>query len=163
MAIIDGKGRLFGKVNLLDLVVVLAVVAVAGRFGYQKIAATAVAPGGQDKTVQVTFRLGMVQQATIDELKEGDVVYDTKSGNQLGKVAATRQEPANVVSMGPDGRFWQHESATHFDCYVTIAGPARTSDKGMSLGGIDVKVGRAVDLSTARWAGTGVTFALPPR
>jgi hypothetical protein len=163
VAVIDGKGRLFGKVNLLDLVVVLAVVAVVARFGYQKVAAKAVAPASQDKTVQVTFLLGMVQQFTADEMKEGDLVYDSKSGSLLGKVTATRKEPANVVRMGPDGHFWQNQSTTHFDCYVTVEGPARTTDKGTTMHGIEVKVGRAIDLTTARWAGAGVPVILPPR
>jgi hypothetical protein len=163
VAVIDEKGRLFGKVNLLDLVVVIAVVAVVARFGYQKVAAKAIAPAVQEKTAQVEVRLGNVQQFTMDVVKEGDVIQDSKSNTVLGKVITTRKQPSVVMNMGPDGRFWESKSSTYFDYFITIEGPVRLSDNGFTMSGIEVKVGRPIDMKTAFWAGTGVPVTLPQR
>jgi hypothetical protein len=161
MAVIDSRGRLFGKVNLLDLVVVVAVVAVAGRFGYQKLAARSAAPVGEDKNIHMTFQLATVRSFTVDVLKVGDMVYDSKSNTPMGKVVTVKTEPATVVGTGPDGRLYESKSPDRFDYYVTIDGPARVSPNGITMSGIEVKVGRPNDFKTAYWAGTGVPVTLP--
>lgn len=161
MAIVDGKGRLFGKINLLDLVVVLAVVAVAGRFGYQQYRAGQIAPTGEDKVIEMTFVLPTVEQFTIDALQEGEEVYDSKSNAYMGKVVRFEKRPAVVVREGPDGRMYEAESQYKFDYYVTIAGPGRVSPNGVTMGGIEVKVGRQNQFKSAFWAGQGTTVAFP--
>ncbi|MDB4894517.1 MAG: hypothetical protein JWN15_779 [Firmicutes bacterium] len=157
MAVIDEKGRLFGKVNLLDLVVVIAVVAVAARFGYQKVAAKAVTTNNQDTTVEVTALLSPVRQFTIDALPQGTDVYDSKSNAYLGKIVATKKTPAIVTNVGPDGNLWQSESKTSFDYYVTVRGPGHSSPNAVTMGGIEVKIGRDIDFKTKLWANPVVT------
>jgi hypothetical protein len=58
VAIVDKKGRLFGLINLLDLIVILLVVGVAGLFTYRHFhkAGTA-AVEGRDQTIEVEFRV----------------------------------------------------------------------------------------------------------
>lgn len=163
MAVIDNKGRLFGKVNLLDLIVLLGVLAVVGRFGYQAFFSQDVAPTGEDKQIEMTFKLPSVTQYTIDALQPGEDLYDSKSNTLLGKVVAVEAEPAVVVREVPDGLV-ERVSDTHFDYYVTVKGPARVSPNGITMSGIEMKVGRTNGYKTAYWAGSGttVTFNLTP-
>ncbi len=158
MKLIDNKGRLFGKINLLDLVVLLAVLAVAGRFAYGKLSGPAAAPTGQDQVIEMTFRLPAVTQWTVDAIQVGDEVYDSKSNTRMGKIVETWTEPAVVVREMPDG-IVPHVSDTHFDLYVTVRGPARVSPNGITMSGIEVKVGRTNQYKSAYWAGSGTTVA----
>ena len=160
---IDSKGRLFGKINLLDLVVLLAILAVAGRFAYGAVKGPAAAPAGQDQVIEMTLRIPAVTDWTVDVIKVGDELYDSKSNTRMGKIVETWTEPAVVVREMPDG-IVPHVSDTHFDLYVTVRGPARVSPNGITMSGIEVKVGRSNQYKSAFWAATGTTvkFDLNP-
>jgi len=156
--VIDNKGRLFGKINLLDLVVLLGILAVAGRFAYGALAGQEAAPAGQDQTIEMTFRVPAVTQWTVDAIKVGDDVFDSKSNTWMGKIVAVDAEPALIAWEVADG-IVSYESDTHFDLYVTIRGPARVSPNGITMSGIEVKVGRSIQFKSAYWAATGTTVA----
>mgnify|MGYP001187546940 CR=1 FL=1 len=161
--LIDSKGRLFGKINLLDLVVLLAILAVAGRFAYGAVKGPAAAPAGQDQVIEMTLRIPAVTDWTVDVIKVGDELYDSKSNTRMGKIVETWTEPAVAVREMPDG-IVPHVSDTHFDLYVTVRGPARVSPNGITMSGIEVKVGRSNQYKSAFWAATGTTvkFDLNP-
>ncbi|MDF2627195.1 MAG: hypothetical protein K0R39_1026 [Symbiobacteriaceae bacterium] len=156
MTIIDQKGRLFGKVNLLDLVVVLAVVAVAGRFGYKAMTKEAAAPAGETKTVQVKFYLPNVTQPTVAFLRPGVEVYDSKSNAHMGKIVAAETKPTMIV--GPEK---EYESKTRVDLTITVEGTGRVTSNGSSLGGIELRGGRLFELKTPEWAFQPVLIDLP--
>lgn len=135
MAIIDQKGRLFGLVNLLDLIVILAVLGAGGLLGYKTfMAPEAQTVGGQ--TVQVQFLVGPVRQATVDELKVGAIVYDGKSDAQLGKIVAVETRPARVL--GSNGEF---TAQNWYDHFFTVEGTGTQSDASTTLGGVVMLVG----------------------
>ncbi|MFO7273402.1 MAG: DUF4330 domain-containing protein [Bacillota bacterium] len=156
--LIDNKGRLFGKINLLDLVVLLGLLAVAGRFAYGALAGSSAAPTGQDQVIEMTLRFPAVTQWTVDAIQVGDEVYDSKSNTWMGKIVETWTEPAVIVREVPDG-IVSYTSSTHFDLYVKVRGPARVSPNGVTMSGIEVKVGRSNQYKSAFWAATGTTVA----
>lgn len=158
MAVLDNKGRLFGKFNLLDLAVVLVVLAVVARFGYQAYQGRQVAPVGNEREISVVMRFASVAEATTKWVKVGDEMYDSKSRTYLGKVTAVRSEPALVVVTSEDGRSYEHLSKHRFDFYVTVTGPGRVSPNGVTMGGFEMVIGRTNYVRTALWSGYGVTW-----
>lgn len=160
MAIVDEKGRLFGKVNLLDLVVVLAIVAVAGRFGYKHYMGKQAAPTGEEKQIEVTMKFAAVQQPTLDSLPVGTDIYDSKSGGYLGKVVDVRSQPAVVFTVGDDGRMYELPSKDRLDFFVVVAGGGRVSPNMITLGDFEMKIGRTNYLKSRLWAGYGVTWKI---
>jgi len=161
VSIVDGKGRLFGRINLLDLVVLLALLAVAGRFVYQQMNAGELAPAGEDRIIEMTIMLPSVEMFTMNALREGAAIYDSKSNTYMGEVVRVDARPAVVVREGPDGRRYETESQYKYDYFVTISGPGRVSPNGITMGGIEVKVGRVNQYKSAYWAGEGITVAFP--
>jgi len=158
VAIVDEKGRLFGKVNLLDLVVVLAILAVVGRFGYRNYMGKQVAPAGEDKQIEVTMKFAAIQQPTIDFVPVGTQIYDSKSGGYLGKVVAVRSQPAIVFLLSEDGRMYETPSKERLDFYMVVAGRGRVSPNGVTLGDFEMKIGRTNYVKSPLWAGYGVTW-----
>ena len=157
MTIIDQKGRLFGKVNLLDLIVVLAVLGVAGWFGYKTFFEPEKAVGNQ--TVEVEFLVARVRSATIEQLQVTNPptqIFDAKSGALLGTIVAVRTQPARVL--GDQSEF---VAETYFDHYITVRGMGIVSDAGTTLGGIPMLVGEQ-PLKTATWKGIATTWDLTP-
>lgn len=158
MAIIDQKGRLFGKVNLLDLVVVLAVVAVASRFGYKAIAGKQAVPEGEDKTVEVTLKFAGVAQVTADTVVKGMEILDSKTNNPLGTVVETRTQPTTTMFVTDDGRL--QVQSDRFDHYVVVRGPGRETKSTVTLNGFEMKIGRMNFVKSKLWAGSGITWKI---
>lgn len=157
MAIVDSKGRLFGKVNLIDLVVVLAVVAVVGRFGYKHFAPKAAAPAGSP--IEVEMKLGNVSQATIDALPVGTNLYDaTDKANDVlvGTIVAVSSKPAVVTTVNPDGKVVETQSSTTLDYTLVVRGNGAVSPTMVRLNGFEVKVGTPMPLRSQLWKGTPV-------
>jgi hypothetical protein len=155
VSVIDEKGRLFGKVNLLDLIIVVVVIAVVGRFGYKWYQGRHAVTTGEAKTVQMTVRLPAVSDSTLKALHEGDEVFDSKSNTLLGKIIALRSEPTWIT-----GATQEYKSQVIFDAYVTIEGPGRTSPNGTTMNGLEAYVGQPNYLRTALVKGQGPTTAI---
>lgn len=158
MAIVDQKGRLFGKVNLLDLVVVLAVVAVASRFGYKSWVGRNAVPVGEDKTIEVTMKFAGVAQATVDTVKEGMQIFDSKTNNLLGTVVETRAEDITTMTMTDEGRIQVNKD--RFDYYVIVRGPGRDTPNSVTMNALEMKIGRMNFVKNKLWAGSGVTWKI---
>jgi hypothetical protein len=159
--LMDEKGRLFGKVNILDLLVVLLVLAVAGRFVYGRMKAPT-QNASQDQRLQVVFKLPGVSKPTVDALPVGTELFDSKSNNRMGKVIEVKAQPAKVLSYTPDGRLVETTSTDVYDVYLTVEGPGRVSDNGVTLNGLEMRIGRANNMKSSLWAGTGITWGITP-
>jgi len=146
---------LFGKINLLDLAIVLVVLALGARFGYRFVNPNAAAPAGQDKPLEVTILLPEVRQPTIDQLQKGVEVRDSKSGTVMGTIVEVKTVPSQVT--GPQGEFI---SQYRFDHFVTLRGPGRVTDTTVMLNGLEMKVGRTNYMVTDLWAGGGPTWEI---
>ena len=153
MSIIDQRGRLFGKINVLDLIILLVVVALLTRFGYNRLIGSRASVTGTMKTVEITFLFGEVRGPTVDELYPGVHLYDSKSNALLGKVLAVETVPSTIL--GPSS---EYQSRTRFDHLVTVSAPGWVTGNAVTVSGVEMKVGRSVNLNTDAWAGVGVTW-----
>ncbi len=158
MNIVDEKGRLFGKVNVLDLIVVLLILAVAGRFGLRQFWAVDAAPDGEEKEIEIVVRLQAVAQPTIDFLPVGTELTDSRNNAKVGKIVAVRIEPALVVSQGDDGRVIETRSSDRFDYYLTVRGKAWSTANQLTMVNFDVKIGKLNYYKTRLWNGQGATW-----
>lgn len=154
MAILDGKGRLFGKINLLDLAVVLVVLAAVGYLGYGYLNPNANMPEGEDRVIRVTFLVPGVKQPTVDQLQPKMRVKESKTLREMGTIVEVKTLPAKMT--GPAG---EYESKFAFDHYVTIEGPGRVVPDGVTmLNGLEMWVGGQNFLVSGEWKGTGITW-----
>jgi len=154
VAIIDQKGRLFGKINVLDLAILLVILAVAGLFGYKSLTKTA--PAGITKVVEAQFLLNQVSKPTVDFLRPGVQVFDSKSNAYMGKITAAESKPALIINGGRE-----FISEYKLDLTITVEGEGRVTPNGTSMGGIDLKGGRLYELRTAEWAFQPVLVSVP--
>ncbi len=76
MPIVDEKGRLFGKINIIDLIVILFIVLVI-IVGFKYLLS-----GSEQEYVPVYFKVDNVEPDIVESLKIGDVVFDS-NGNEI--------------------------------------------------------------------------------
>jgi len=92
MKVIDENGRLFGKINVIDLAIILSVICIIAisitAFLMKKHAA--LGPEAEFTEVEMDFRLIKIRPATLPFIKVGDYAFDDK-GNVIGEILLVEQ------------------------------------------------------------------------
>ncbi len=152
MAIVDSKGRLFGKVSLLDIGAALLVLLVV--VGVLLPSFTGAQIGSNIKPVEVDVvvrSVGSKDPKTL--LKEGDETNLIIRNQPFGAVTlkTVRELPRNVAVPQPDGSTKalpdpRPEAGLTKDFLVTIAGKATMTDDGPLLGKSKIKAGTKIEI-----------------
>ncbi|NLI13106.1 DUF4330 domain-containing protein [Pelotomaculum propionicicum] len=136
MKLIDDKGKLFGLINIIDLLVILAVLLVAGG-AYYKLKMQS---GGQGaaKTVTVTVIAPGIRPEMLTNVKVGDKMV---SGDSFTNFVIKKVEikPAYMISVDSAGQRVASYDPYLKDLFVTLEGKTVISGGTIRLGGQDIK------------------------
>ncbi|MEM9138048.1 MAG: DUF4330 domain-containing protein [Cyanobacteria bacterium P01_F01_bin.42] len=156
MAIIDSKGRLFGKLSLLDigaglviLMVIVGILVVPGDSG-QSIAQS----GSSVKAVEVdALVLGLSAKDPDRLFQAGDKTNFIIRNQPYGEVEIKNIQalPRSLMFGLPDGSTSvvderREEYQYSRNLLFTLQGSGRLTDKGPLLGNVPIKVGTPVEL-----------------
>lgn len=138
---LDDRGRLLGKVNIVDLVVLLVIVAVV------VFAAVRLTSGGRVETVpvKVVFVEFRVDQTLVAGLQGRGTVRDT-GGNVIGEVQSVQVAPSTNELLTTQGEFKTFASSTKSDVTFVVTGTGTVSDSTVHVGRLAARVGAAVHL-----------------
>lgn len=119
MKIIDSKGKLFGKVNIIDLaVIIVAVVLVLSamiKFDRAEKQMTS------DKVIEYTLKIKQIRQPTIDALNEEFTeIKETDTEKVLGDITDIEITPAQELVKLNDGSYKIVELKEVYDALLTI-------------------------------------------
>jgi len=157
MRLVDDKGRVFGRINVIDFAVILVIVLFLGGVAYTRLK-----PGNleglEPTTIEVTFLVPNVRGPSVEVAVIGDVVKEAKTNQVLGEVVRKEVEPANLVVQMPDGRFWEMTSQTRKDMFLTVRGTGRVSENLIQLGGQEVRIGTPVSVKSRLYAFSAVVW-----
>lgn len=150
---IDKKGRLFGKVSLVDL---FAVVVLAAIFAvvYLNMGASGRPVVGAEQPVLITFFNPALENFTVNALKIGAPVINDGNETFMGNVVGI--EIGESISFMPD--VYGNEVASPMEGYSSVAITSRVyggmSDGAVVLGGNVYGVGMEIII----WAGRAKTM-----
>lgn len=137
MKIIDHEGRLFGKISVIDLLVVAVVVvmAVALRFkGNQTITGTSV----PEETITFQVEVYGVRHYVADAIQVKDQLYDqnySSGGRSLGEITEIQvtREPGTLVTILDDGTAGPVEAEDTVNLLLTVKGSGLVNGKSRSI------------------------------
>lgn len=137
--LIDDKGRLFGKLNLIDLGVLLIVVILVAGFLYKDKAAGTASEG---RTVILKVVSPAQYPGVGENIKVGDILV--ASGAPTGDhITAIEVKPANWVAPNSEGKMILSENPFRKDVYITIEGKTTQVTPGeITLAGQKVRSGK---------------------
>lgn len=138
MSIFNEKGKLFGLVNPIDLLVVLLILALAGGVVYKTKFSTA---GTAAKTVYATIRIPLVIPDVAGKPRVGDKIV---SGQSYSDVVITNVKvvPSQVVTSRADGQRFLATDPWNKDLYVTVKGKTGIPDAEINMGGQEIRAGK---------------------
>jgi hypothetical protein len=141
---LDERGRIFGKVNVVDLLVLLVIAAVV-VFAVVRMTGSSSEP----IPVRVTYTVEEVRQATVnaltDALRAGGIVRDD-GGTVLGEVVDVVPRPTKEEFPGADGEPKAWDSPVFSDVDIVVLGEGRMSNSTVRIGSVPMRVGKKVTL-----------------
>ena len=150
--ILDNKGRLFGKVNIIDLLVILAVIA-AAVFTAKKLAEGTVL--AVYKQYEVEFYTEEVADFVIEKVHQGGLLVDESKGSSFGYIIS---EPvtSQAIMFNPDsdGKLVSSGKEGYSSAYFTSLATASPFENGIMIDGNKYVIGHSF---TVR-AGQGKIF-----
>ena len=149
MKLIDEKGRLFGKVNLLDLLVILLLAAAVAALGWKLVGKKA-AQTVSDTGCRVRFTV-------VCEDVQRDICSfaQTQTGNSLVNNGKLLSASVTEISSEPNAA-----NPAHQDLFLTVEADAAFSANVYKLGTQEVRVGYEYIVKTSEFELTGLICAL---
>lgn len=146
---LDERGRIFGKVSVVDVVVLLVIVAVV-VFAVMRLTGTAT----EKVPVTATFTVEQVRVSTRDAIvaqldKKGAVSND--GGTVLGQIKDVTSKKARLEYFNPlndpeAAPVVVRDSEIFWDISVTVQGQGSVSGQNVTIGGVRLAVGKKVTL-----------------
>ena len=129
MKLIDHNGRLFGKISVID-VLVLAVVVVLAAALYFKSNQTHTGTSVTNNEITYQVLASGVRNYVADAVREGDYMYDQdrSSGGTLGKIVSIEVLPSGKMGEFNDGTVDTVPVEDGVDLLLTIQGSGILSD-----------------------------------
>lgn len=122
---IDSKGKFFGKINVVDLlIIVLLIFAIVATVYKFKFSAHNDVNESNIK-IEYVLKVRDVRDYTVSSIKKGDPIYDEESGDYLGVISGVEKEPAKEYIGRNDGKIFYSEKPERYDVYITVDSDAR--------------------------------------
>ncbi len=124
MKIIDRQGRLFGKLSVIDLLVIAIVVVLAAAFYLKRNVKEHTSPTTPTTSITYEVKIPGVREELVEQFTVGDAVYDqdNDSGNAIGTITEIRVEPYVLNATLTDGSYTTAEVEGRSDVYLTLEG-----------------------------------------
>lgn len=130
---IDEKGKLFGKISVIDIALIVLVAAAVAFVGIKFFG------NGTDDSQQMecsyVVEIKDIKESSLEYIKEGDMLYDDK-GAFMGVIEKTpKATPSVKVVEKNDGTFATAEVPGRVDVLVNIRGGGIKNANGFYLDG----------------------------
>ena len=163
--IIDSKGKLFGKVSIIDILIVLVVVAAVAGVGYKMTKSSASPFTAKEDNVIVTFYSEESPDYAVKVAKVGDSVKDFDKGSVFGKV----KEEIKIDKALSFSDFTEYENGQwvvgskpgYCSYYMKVEGTAVANPDGsFSFSNENYYVGRSLTMKVGGAVFTGRIYSI---
>lgn len=141
-------GKIKGKFNVIDLLVIILVIAVIGGIFWRFGSSITTAVRSEEEFVY-KIQVEGVKSYTVDALKKGGKVTDKNSNIDLGEILDVTVEPAKKQEECADGRIVNALQPERYTATVTVKTHGKESDNSyITADSNELSVGRKSDFYT---------------
>ena len=150
MKFFDTKYRLFGVINVIDLVVILAVL--VGGFAVYRVLSPKISGGksAADKDITVDVVCPSMRGIVAANIHIGDAIMKNTSGKPFGTVTAVKVIPS--LSETWDNTLHKavpFQSTVYSDVIISVAGKGQVTANGVVVGDISLHSGQPFPVMTS--------------
>ncbi len=158
MKIINEKGKLFGIINVVDLLVLVAAIAVVAGVGYKLFASQIHEVTAQQVDMTVTVRVRGATPFLVEEIERNSQVgKQIVSGNSFTSATITdmTMEPYSQQVTTADGRIVVATDPQKMDLIFTIQTTIPKGTAAPAIGTQEIRAGRTMIVKTNDFESTG--------
>lgn len=133
--VMDKKGKLFGKINIIDMLVLLVIMLILAAGLYKYVLSGNRGISSNPDLLQYTVSITDVRNYSADALDVGDKLYDAKTDTYMGKVIAKEVKPYRDYITKTDGNVVLAEKPNRFEVLLTMEVPGVENAYGYLAGG----------------------------
>lgn len=127
---IDNKGRLFGKINVVDFIIVLVIIvalcATVFKFSFSPFGGIKNLIATPPIRVEYVLKISGVRDFTAKNVVRGDRLYNEDDNTYIGVITDVEIENATEYVAKVDGTVAMTENPNRYDVYVTVECDAYT-------------------------------------
>lgn len=155
MKLLDEKGKVFGLINIIDLLVIIVIGALIFG-GYMRMKEKPIVVNETEKAL-ITYEIEEVRMATIDSLVEGDELFHYDKGGHIGTIVDVSYEPF-TEPLEKDGEWVQAEVPGKYNASIVVEAEVNNSPDVILVGGEQTRVGTQYRMKNKRIAFFGTTM-----
>ncbi|MCT4564635.1 MAG: DUF4330 domain-containing protein [Maledivibacter sp.] len=164
MKIIDNKGRIFGLINYLDLMVLIIVALLVGKFFIldNDENSRELLNAQSNKEILLTYNIKGVKEVSIDSVKEGDVFRDVATKTVLGQVVKKEVVNSQIQTTDGDGKVIYSTVPDRYDLMITLKsmGNVIETDSDIKLSNVNIKIGLSMLIESKQIRYMGVIYGI---
>jgi len=145
--IIDSKGKLFGKISIIDIMVILVVIIAVVGIGYKFTrpnAGNTVFTKQDD--IQIKFLVDEVQDFIVDAIKVGDPVRESVQNASFGRVSNIETGDAIIWLTTEDGQNVKVSREGFYSVVITMDAKGMKDNLGVLIDKANYYVGQTLTL-----------------
>lgn len=126
---INKQGKLFGKISIIDILAVVAIVVIIAGV-YFKFIAPSETVVTDSHSLEYTMKFREIRIHSAEAFEKGGPVMDSKTREDMGEIVAVTYEPAKVIRELSDGRIAEIEVPEKYDVSVTMRVDGKQNETG---------------------------------
>lgn len=144
--IIDDRGRLFGKISIVDILVICLILAgIAGAY-YKFGKSNTVTPFSRPDKIEVVFFAEDIPEYAGIGIKPGDPAKDRQTNSVFGKVKEVTVGPDIVYFPNKDGQAVKSSKEGYISLTIVTEGEGVYSNNGISFSNMDYYVNKLIEV-----------------
>ena len=154
---IDKKGRLFGFINIIDLGVLIAILAIivvgVKRMDGPQVSATI------NKKGIVTYEISDIRDITVDSIHVGDPVYHYDKNVYIGEIIKKDVSPYTEETEW-EGQWIKSEVPDKYVVVIEVEADVEENDQYYTVGGEQTRVGIQYRMKNKSFASFGTCLGV---
>lgn len=141
---IDDKGKLFGKVSIIDALIVLILIGLVAGFVFKTAKSKTIME--KTSTMQIQFFSEEAPEYVGTTIPIGASVRDAERGTVFGTVKDKKIDGAVSFGSAQSGEIVKSSKPNYSSILLTVNGNGILNENGLTIGGFEYNVGRTVTL-----------------
>lgn len=138
----DKKGKLFGKISIVDILIVLIILAVAAGAYYKFGKSGTVTAFTKTDKIQISFYSETLPKYIVNNIKVGDVARDRVQNIVFGKVIDVIPGPDLQCQPNNEGKVVLSSRPDYCSVTVVVEGDGIYAPSGVTFGGVEYFVNK---------------------
>jgi len=144
--IIDSKGRLFGKISIVDILIIVVVLAGIGGLAYKFSTSGILRLNSGTDTIYISFYNEELMDYAAKSVKEGTIVIDPQKNTEFGKVKEIKIDKAKSITVNDAGQYVETSKPGYSSILITVEGKGTYSESGVMFGTEKYYIGKTLEV-----------------